>query len=53
MEVIFNDSVVFTGTFEECKAYIVNNFTPFEFDADLIDIIEESGRCASFLLEWK
>jgi len=53
LNVIFNDSVVFTGTFDKCKDYITSKFSASEFDMGLIDIIEQSGRAASYVLEWK
>jgi len=53
MMVTVDGIITFTGTYEECKDYIVNNFTFEEFNVDYIDIIQESGRCASFVLEWK
>lgn len=48
-----NDETLFTGTLKECKDYIVKTFTLQEtLDMD-IDIINDIGRCASYILEWK
>jgi len=55
-KVIMIDSTVFNGSYGECKNYIVTKFSPAEVDSlgDYLDIINcESGRCASYVLEWK
>jgi len=54
MIVMIGDKAAFTGSYEECKEYITSRFTVEEYDhmGDLIDIIDERGRCASFVLEW-
>lgn len=54
MFVLVNDKNSFSGTFEECKDYITSRFTPTEFDAmgDGVMIVYDTGRAASFILEW-